>query len=348
MPRYSSMRRNVRTLSREVSGPPQRSSLPAIDIDQLDHRFLEGLLQPTALNMSPEREADKNNSSSNNNSIEYDGGNNDGVNHDAGDDEDDDDDDDDSNARGAAAAAAAAASDRRGIKKRRKNADGSNRKKRKKKEDKHKKLKKHSSGGGGGGHDKKYGGGDNRPERSGDRGNGYVNGFDNREGGVLKKLRRCSNRGVGGGSGGGSDGGGGTMVAAAGIARAAAALIAKRQSKPQPAGPAKKHKGPYKAVRARKATGLDELERYMKAAKLAALEVLSSSSTKEAKRNVSHAEQRRLIEVAHSVDRACAKDGTVDENLISAAITIVSTNAAETPNDVIMAAIKLARLVAMN
>ncbi|CAM9974751.1 unnamed protein product, partial [Ectocarpus sp. 12 AP-2014] len=56
---------------REVSGPPQRSSLPAIEIDQLDHRFLEGLLQPTALNMSPERETDKNGSSSssgNNNS----------------------------------------------------------------------------------------------------------------------------------------------------------------------------------------------------------------------------------------------------------------------------------------
>lgn len=47
------------------------------------------------------------------------------------------------------------------------------------------------------------------------------------------------------------------MLAATGIARAAAALIAKRQNKSQPAGPAKKHKGPYKVVRARKATGLD-------------------------------------------------------------------------------------------
>ncbi|CAM9665172.1 unnamed protein product, partial [Ectocarpus sp. 13 AM-2016] len=123
---YSSMRRNVRTLSREVSAPPQRSSLPAIEIDQLDHRFLEGLLQPTALNMSPERETDKSSSSNNNNnnSSEYDGGNNNGVDQHDG--EDDDDDDNDTNARGAAAAgaagaASACASVRRSSKKRRKN-----------------------------------------------------------------------------------------------------------------------------------------------------------------------------------------------------------------------------------
>eukprot|EP00903_Cladosiphon_okamuranus_P007941 g7666.t1 len=152
-------------------------------------------------------------------------------------------------------------------------------------------------------------------------------GYGARKGGSGNAKRRGGGPVLPGGGRRANGGGPGSLVDPREIkgARFAAASLKKRATK-------------SKAKVARKATGLEELERYMKAAKGAALEVLSAATTADNKAPLTPREEQRLVMAAKDLGPGVE----LDESLVAAAISIVSTQANDTPNDVTMAAITMA------